>query len=70
MKINIFLKGLKMKTFDLNVVCGGCGCMWPKFKKMFATAWSGVYWCGQPKCAHKIMRRESERMKKKDLFYE
>jgi hypothetical protein len=35
-------------------------------QRLYETAWSGVYWCGDPKCAHRIMRRECERMKASD----
>ena len=37
-----------------------------KRQRMYETAWSGLFWCGDPKCAHKIMRKECERLSLRD----
>jgi len=37
-----------------------------KRQPMYETAWSGLYWCGSPVCAYRIMCKECTRLSLKD----
>ncbi|HOI38491.1 MAG TPA: hypothetical protein PLF11_14040 [Bacillota bacterium] len=57
----------KRKILD-ELRCGGCRKQLSRSQKLYETAWSGVYWCGDAKCAFRIMRREcrDDRLKVSD----
>lgn len=40
--------------------CEGCTKKLSKKQKLYETAWCGVYWCGKPKCAYKIMLNQCD----------
>ena len=51
-----------IKEIQEEIYCSGCKRALRKDLPMYETAWSGVYWCGDPRCATKILKRECKKV--------
>lgn len=50
-----------IKEIQEEIYCEGCKRPLRKDLPMYETAWSGIYWCRDPRCATKILRRECKK---------
>ena len=59
---------MRVKILD-EACCSGCGKQLSAKQPLFDTAWSGVYWCGNAKCAQGILEANCEEISAEDKCY-